>query len=167
MFLQSSHLLTFAVERKTAAFGASVKAVNTHSKTLSNESETMSSKVDTFTKTATQHLNKVKTETEQFQTKEIEALAVISDHIKEQLEKVQESLKLIHAKEDASKETIDIMKTTITEAQEGMKSGFAAYAEELRQHCEFICQEAETSSLAGCTAVCPAQLVWLPLADCM
>ncbi|KAM5531198.1 hypothetical protein V8D89_015116 [Ganoderma adspersum] len=141
------------LERKTAAFGASVKAVSTHSKTVSNESQTISSKVDTFMKAATQHLNKVKTETEQFQTKEIEALTAISSHIKEQLEKVQESLKVIHAKEDASKETIDTMKTTIAEAQESMKSGFAAYAEELRQHCEFICQEAETSSLASCTAV--------------
>ncbi|KAI1795774.1 kinesin-domain-containing protein [Ganoderma leucocontextum] len=141
------------LERKAAAFGASIKVVNTHSKTLSNESQTMSSKVDTFMKAATQHLNKVKTETEQFQTKEIEALTAISNRIKEQLEKIQESLKLIHAKEDASKETIDTMKTTITEAEDSMKSGFAAYAEELRQHCEFICQEAETSSVASCTAV--------------
>lgn len=119
----------------------------------------MSSKVDTFMKVATQHLNKVKTETEQFQTKEIEALTTISNRIKEQLEKVQESLKLIHAKEDASQETIDTMKMTITEAQESMTSGFAAYAEELRQHCEFICQEAETSSLASCTAVGATGLV--------
>ncbi|EJF65955.1 kinesin-domain-containing protein [Dichomitus squalens LYAD-421 SS1] len=141
------------LDRKTAALGANVKAVGIHSKTLANESQTMSSKVDTFMKAATQHLNKVKTETEQFQNKEIEALSVISNRIKEQLEKVQESLKLIQAKEETSKETIDAMKTTITEAQETMKTGFTAYAEELRQHCEFICQEAETSSLASCSVV--------------
>lgn len=125
----------------------------------------MSSKVDTFMKAVTQHLNKVKMETEQFHTKESEALTAISNRIKEQLEKVQESLKAIHVKEDASKETIDLIKTTITEAQESMKSGFAAYAEELRQHCEFICQEAETSSLAGCTAVRFVQFFCSPAAD--
>ncbi|TFK78275.1 hypothetical protein K466DRAFT_91212 [Polyporus arcularius HHB13444] len=113
----------------------------------------MSTKVDGFVKLATQHLHKVKTETEQFQSKELEALSIISSRIKEQLEKVQEALKLIHAKEDAAQETVATIRSTITEAQDSMKSGFAAYADELRKHCESICKEAESSGIASCAAV--------------
>ncbi|KAI0362221.1 kinesin-domain-containing protein [Trametes cingulata] len=141
------------LERKTSAFGSNMKAVNTHSKTLSSETQTMSTKVDNFVKLAAQHLIKVKAETEQFQSKELEALSTISSRLKEQLEKVQEALQLIHAKEETSKETVDTIRNTISEAQDSMKTGFAAYAEELRKHCEVICQEAEASSLASCDAV--------------
>lgn len=114
----------------------------------------MSVKVDGFMKAASQHLSKVKAETEQFQTKELEALATVSSRLKEQLEKVQEALKLIHAKEETAKETVETIRVTITEAQTNMKTGFSAYSEELRKHCESICKEAESSSLASCAAVC-------------
>ena len=43
----------------------------------------MSSKMDAFVKAATQHLGKVKGETEQFQTKELEALSIISSRLKD------------------------------------------------------------------------------------
>ncbi|KAI0374999.1 kinesin-domain-containing protein [Pilatotrama ljubarskyi] len=141
------------LERKCSAFGSNMKAVNTHSKTLSSETQTMSTKVDNFVKLAAQHLIKVKAETEQFQSKELEALSAISSRLKEQLEKVQEALQLIHAKEDTAKETVDTIRNTISEAQDSMKTGFATYADELRKHCEAICQEAEASSLASCDAV--------------
>ncbi len=141
------------LERKAAAFGSNIRVVNKQGKTLSTETQVMSTKVDGFVKLATQHLHKVKTETEQFQSKELEALSIISSRIKEQLEKVQEALKLIHAKEDAAQETVATIRSTITEAQDSMKSGFAAYADELRKHCESICKEAESSGIASCAAV--------------
>ena len=135
-------------------FGSNLKAVGTHSKVLSSETQTMSTKMDNFMKLATQHLSKIKGETEQFHTKELEALSAISNRLKEQLEKVQESLLLIHAKEESSKEAVDVVRATITGAQESMQVGFDAYAKELRKHCESVCKEAEASSLAGCEAVC-------------
>ena len=113
----------------------------------------MTSKVDGFVKVATQHLHKVKTETEQLQSKELEALTVISDRIKEQLEKLQKALILIHAKEDTAQDAVNTIRSTITEVQEGIKSGFASQADELRKHCESICKEAESSSMASCAAV--------------
>ncbi|KAH9946029.1 kinesin-domain-containing protein [Epithele typhae] len=141
------------LERKSTALGSNMKAVALHSKTLSSETQTMSSKVDIFMKSATQHLSKIKDETEGFQAKELEALSAISSRLKEQLEKVQEGLQLIHAKEEDSKNTIETIRTTITEAQESMQVGFTAYAGQLRKHCETVCKEAEASSLAGCTTV--------------
>ncbi|KAI0636868.1 kinesin-domain-containing protein [Trametes polyzona] len=141
------------LDRKTAAFGSNMKAVNAHSKTLTSETQTMSSKLDGFMKVASQHLTKVKAETEQLQAKEMEALSTISNRLKEQLEKVQESLQVIHSKEETAKDTIDTIRNTISEAQEHMRIGFTTYAEELRKHCETICQEAQASSLASCTAV--------------
>ncbi|KAH9856982.1 kinesin-domain-containing protein [Lenzites betulinus] len=141
------------LDRKTTAFGSNVKAVNTQSKILSSESQNMTTRMDGFMKLAAQHLSKVKAETEQFQTKELEALSTISNRLKDQLEKVQEALELIHAKEDTSKEAVDTIFTTINEAHDNMKNEFAAYAEGLRKHCETICEEAQASSLASCTVV--------------
>ncbi|KAI0831405.1 kinesin-domain-containing protein [Trametes gibbosa] len=141
------------LERKTSAFGSNLKAVNTHSKVLSSESQNMTARIDGFVKIATQHLSKVKAETEQFQTKELEAISAISNRLKDQLEKVQEALQLIHAKEDTSKEAVDTICTTINEAQNNMKNEFSVYAEGLRKHCEAICEEAQASSLASCTTV--------------
>ncbi|RPD66242.1 kinesin-domain-containing protein [Lentinus tigrinus ALCF2SS1-7] len=138
------------LERKAATLGSNVKVVSTHSKTLSVETETMSTKVDGFVKLAAQHLHKVKTETEQLQSKELEALSVISDRIKEQLEKLQKALQLIHAKEDTAQEAADTIRSTITEVQESIKSSFASQADELRKHCESICKEVESSSMASC-----------------
>lgn len=113
----------------------------------------MSSKVDNFVKVASQHLSKIKGETEQFHAKELDALSTISNRLKEQLDKVQEVLKLINAKEESSKEAVDIVRATITDAQRSMQDGFDSYAGQLRQHCENVCKEAEASSLAGCATV--------------
>lgn len=140
-------------ERKAAVFGSNLKVVSSHSKTISTEGQNIQTKVDGFVKAASQHLHKVKSEAEQFQTKEIEALAAISARLKEQLEKVQESVQLIHAKEEASKEAIETIRTTIGEAQQNVKTGFSTYAEALKMHCEAMCQEAETSTAASCTLV--------------
>ncbi|CDO71222.1 hypothetical protein BN946_scf184863.g18 [Trametes cinnabarina] len=141
------------LDRKTSAFGSNLKAVSSHSKTLSSETQTMATSVDSFLKLAAQHLHKVRNETEQFQMKELEALSAISNRLKDQLERVQEGLQLIRSKEDASKEAIDTIRNVIGEAQDNMKSDFAAYAEELSRHCAAICEGTETSGLASCGAV--------------
>ena len=68
-------------------------------------------------------------------------------------EKLQKALVLIHAKEDTAQDAVNTIRSTITEVQEGIKSGFASQADELRKHCESICKEAESSSMASCAAV--------------
>ncbi|KAI8998545.1 kinesin-domain-containing protein [Trametes punicea] len=141
------------LDRKNSVFGSNIRAVNTHSKTLASETQTMSSKMDNFMKLAAQHLHRVKSESEQFQTKELEALAGISNRLKEQLDKVQEALQLIHAKEETAKETVDTIRNTISETYGSLQTCFATYAEDLRRHCEAICEEAQASSLASCNAV--------------
>ena len=147
---------TFAnrdVERKTTVFTSNVKAVSTHTRKITAESREFSSKLDDFVKLSSQHILNIRTEAEQYRTKELEALAGISARINQQLEKLQEDLKTIRAKEEASEEAMTVIKSAVDETQEGVKSAFTSWAEELRQHCEVACKEAETSTAASVALV--------------
>ncbi|OBZ75573.1 Kinesin-like protein bimC [Grifola frondosa] len=141
------------LERKTAIFSSNMKAVSTHSKTLGIETQTMSAELDAFLKASSQHVEKLRTETEQFQRKELQTLAGISDRINSQSEKIREALQTIHAKDDVSKETVDAIRNAVEESQQGIKLGFTCWTEELRKHCESTCKEAEASTIASCTTV--------------
>ena len=67
----------------------------------------MASRLSDFFKTSKQHFVQARTEAEQFKTKELEALASISARINEQVEKVREGFKIIHAKEQVSDEALE------------------------------------------------------------
>ncbi|KAH9951942.1 P-loop containing nucleoside triphosphate hydrolase protein [Amylocystis lapponica] len=141
------------LERKTIVFGSNLRAVNAHSKTLTTEAQALTTKLDAFIKTSTQHLQKLRTETEQFQTKEHEVLSTFSERINEQIERVRASLQLIHAKDEISKDAMAVIQSAIEESQEGLKASFTSWTGELRQQCESTCKEAEASSIVSCTNV--------------
>lgn len=71
----------------------------------------------------------------------------------QQLEKVQEALKAIHAKEEASDAAVKTIQSTVQETHEGVKAALGSWAETMRQHCEETCKEAEASASASCTNV--------------
>lgn len=133
---------------------SNTKAVSANSKILTTETQTLSTKLDAFLKTSSGHVQRLRAGAEEFQTKEREALAAISQRINEQLEKVREALQTIHAREEASSGAVDTIKSAVQETQESVKKGFTAWTEDLRQHCESTCQEAEASSMASCASVC-------------
>ena len=134
-------------------FTSNVQAVSTHTRKISAEAREFSSKLDDFVKMSGQHIVNIRTEAETYRTKELESLTGFSDRITRQLEKLQEDLKVIRAKEDLSDEAVAAMKATVEETQEGLKSSFTGWAENLRQHCESTCKEAESSTAASCTMV--------------
>ena len=71
----------------------------------------------------------------------------------QQLEKVQETLKLIHAKEAASDDAVTAIQSTVEETHEGVKAALSTWADTMRQHCEETCKQAEASASASCLNV--------------
>ena len=71
----------------------------------------------------------------------------------QQLEKVQEALKAIHAKEEVSDAAVRTVQSTIQETHDGVKEALGSWAETMRQHCEETCKEAEAYAAASCTNV--------------
>ncbi|KZT67731.1 kinesin-domain-containing protein [Daedalea quercina L-15889] len=141
------------LERKTSIMNSNTKAVSSNSKVITIETQALSSQLDAFVKTSATHVQKLRVGSEEFQTKEREALASISQRISEQLEKVRGALQTIHAREEASSSAVETIQSAVQETQESVMKGFTAWTEDLRQHCESTCQEAEASSMASCASV--------------
>ncbi|TCD71883.1 kinesin motor protein cin8 [Steccherinum ochraceum] len=136
------------LDRRNAAYNANTKAVTTHVQTLNAETRTFSSKLDDFVKLSNQHISQLKSESEQYQTKEIEALNGFSARVTEQLEKMRDALKVIHAKDEATDVAANDIQTAVDETQEMVKTSFSKWANELRVFCETTSKKAETTSVA-------------------
>ena len=130
-----------------------MQTVTTHTRKITTEAREFSSKLDDFVKVSNQHITNIRTETEQYRAKELETLAGISKRINEQIEKVQEALKIIRAKEQTSDEAVQAIHMTMQETQEGVKTALGSWADTMRQHCEETCKEAETSMATSCQTV--------------
>ena len=127
--------------------------MTTHTRKITAETREFSSNLDHFVKVSSQHISTIRNETEQYRTKELETLASISARINQQIEKVQEALKTIRAKEDASDEAVRTIHTTMQDTQEGLKAALGTWADTMREHCEETCKEAEASMTASCLTV--------------
>lgn len=127
--------------------------MSSNTRKISTEAREFSLKLDDFVKMSKQHILNIRTEAENYRTKELETLTGFSARINQQLEKLQEDLKTIHSKEEASDEAMGAIRRAVEETQEGMKSAFTSWSENLRLHCETTCKEAETSTAASCVTV--------------
>jgi kinesin family member 11 len=134
-------------------FTSNVQAVTTHTRKISLESREFSSKMDDFVKGSKQHLTNIRTEAEQHRAKELATLAGISAKITQQIEKVQEILKVIRAKEEASDTVIGNLQNTLTDTQDGIRAAFDSWALDVRRHCDSTCKDAETAAAASCSTV--------------
>ena len=106
---------------------SNTKAVSANSKILTIETQALSTKLDAFLKTSSGHVQRLRIGAEEFQTKEREALAAVTQRINEQLEKVREALQTIHAREEASSSAVGTIQSAVQETQESVKKGFAAW----------------------------------------
>jgi kinesin family protein 11 len=137
------------LDRKTTIFGSNSKAVLTHSKTISSETSILSTKLEDFLKSSSQHTLKLRTEATQFQAKELDTLATHSERINAQLQRVQEVLEVIQGKETVSTEALGVVCTVMKETHESIKNGFGAWADGLKKTCDAMCGEVEASEATG------------------
>lgn len=146
------NLIAFS-ERKTSVFNSNVQAVTSNTRKITSESREFASKLDDFLKLSKQHVSNVRSEADQYRQKEIEALAGISAKINQQVDKFQEILKVIRAKEETSDEAVENLQFTVDQTQEDIKIAFESWADGVRGRCETTCQEAEAAASAGYSVV--------------
>lgn len=134
-------------------FNSNSRAVTGHVQALTAGTRAFSSKLDDFIKLSTQHISQLKSDSDQYQTKEAETLKGITARINEQLEKVQDAAKVIHSKDDVADIAISDIQNAVEETQEVVKSSFCRWSEDLRRHCEASYKQTETTSIATFTIV--------------
>lgn len=118
-----------------------MKAVSSHGKSMTNELAALSAKLDGFIKTAGHSTENLRTEAKAYYAKEHEIMTAHSERIDQQLQRIQDSLRVINAKDDASTEAMAIMQSAVRESQDTMKSSFAAWSDGLRKSSQALCNE--------------------------
>ncbi|KAG2157121.1 P-loop containing nucleoside triphosphate hydrolase protein [Suillus clintonianus] len=129
------------LQRKNKTFTSNIKAVSSHGRSISSEVQSLSTKIDDFMKTAGHTTQTLRAEAKQFQTKEFDILTSHSERIDQQLQRIQDSLRIINAKDDASAEAVAAMQNAVKESQETMKSSFSCWSDSLRTTTQTMCKE--------------------------
>lgn len=129
------------LQRKNKTFTSNIKAVSSHGRSFSSEVQSLSTKLEDFMKTAGHSTQTLRAEAKQFQTKEFEILTSHSERIDQQLQRIQDSLRIINTKDDASAEAFTVMQNAVKESQETMKSSFSAWSDTLRTTSQMMCKE--------------------------
>ncbi|KAG1875275.1 P-loop containing nucleoside triphosphate hydrolase protein [Suillus tomentosus] len=120
------------LQRRNKTFTSNIKAVSCHGRSISSEVQSLSTKLEDFMKTSGHSTQMLRIEAKQFQTKEFEILTSHSERIDQQLQRIQDSLRIINTKDDASTEALTAMQNAVKESQETMKSSFSAWSDSLR-----------------------------------
>lgn len=94
--------------------------------------QALSTKLDEFIKTADHSTQSIRAEAKIYHTKELEILTSHSERVDQGLQRVQNSLRIINAKDDASAEALGILQNAVKDSQEALKSSFAAWSDSLR-----------------------------------
>ncbi|OJA08139.1 hypothetical protein AZE42_04154 [Rhizopogon vesiculosus] len=129
------------IQRKTKTFTLNVKVVSSHGRSISSEVQSLATKLEEFMKTAGHSTQTLRAEAKQFQTKELEVLTNHSERIDQQLQRIQDSLRIINTKDDVSTEALAAMQNAVRESQETMKSSFGSWSNSLRTTCQMMCKD--------------------------
>ncbi|OAX44667.1 kinesin-domain-containing protein [Rhizopogon vinicolor AM-OR11-026] len=129
------------IQRKTKTFTSNVKVVSSHGRSISSEVQSLATKLEEFMKTAGHSTQTLRAEAKQFQAKELEVLTNHSERIDQQLQRIQDSLRIINTKDDVSTEALAAMQNAVKESQETMKSSFGSWSNSLRTTCQMICKD--------------------------
>ncbi|KAG1715697.1 hypothetical protein ID866_1460 [Astraeus odoratus] len=141
------------LQRKTKTFTSNIKAVSHHGKSISVEVQTLSAKLDEFIKTTGHSTQNLRAEAKTYHTKELEILRSHSERIDQQLQRIQDSLRLINAKDDVSAEALGVLHAAVKDSQDTLKSSFAAWSESLRGSSQTLAKELCTANRTNLTAV--------------
>lgn len=140
-------------ERKTTVFTSNTKAVTGHTKNISADVKALSSKLEEFIKTSNHTTTRLRSESKQYQTTELETLASQSERIGTELHRVQEALQVIESQDTVSSEAIVEIQNAVKEAQASFQNGFTSWSGTLRTSCGSICQELQKNGINGLTTV--------------
>ena len=132
---------------------SNVETVLNFGKELTSETQKFSAELDVFTKNTTQGLAKLRYDEDQYQTKELENLAGLRSRVNDQIQRVQNVMALIQAKDEVSAEALGSAQTAVKEAHDSIRSVFSSWSDKFEKSGLSFRVDLERSSTDGFQAV--------------
>lgn len=130
-----------------------METVLSFGKSLTSETQRLSAELDVFIKNTTQGLAKLRSDEDQYQAKELENLAGLRGRVNDQIQRVQDVMALIQAKDEASAEALGSAQTAVKEAHDSIRSVFSTWSDKLEKSGHSLRVDLERSSTNGFQAV--------------
>jgi kinesin family protein 11 len=132
---------------------SNVEKVLNFGKELTSETQRFSAELEVFTKNTTQGLAKLRHDEGQYQTKELENLAGLKSRVNDQIQRVQDVMALIQAKDEVSAEALGSAQTAVKEAHDSIRSVFSSWSDKFQKSGHSFRVDLERSSTDGFQAV--------------
>lgn len=132
---------------------ANVETVLNFGKDLTSETQRFSAELDVFIKNTTQGLAKLRSDEDQYQAKELENLAGLRGRVNDQIQRVQDVMTLIQAKDEMSAEALGNAQTAVKEAHDSIRSVFSSWSDKLEKSGLSLRVDLERTSTNGFQAV--------------
>lgn len=132
---------------------SNVETVLDFGKDLTSETQRFSAELDVFIKNTTQGLVNLRYDESQYQTKELENLAGLSSRVNDQIQRVQDVMTLIQAKDEASADALGSAQTAMKEAHDSIRSVFSSWSDRFEKSGLSFRVDLERSSTDGFQAV--------------
>ena len=132
---------------------ANVETVLNYGKDLTSETQRFSAELDVFIKNTTQGLAKLRSDEDQYQAKELENLAGLRGRVNDQIQRVQDVMTLIQAKDEMSAEALGSAQTAVKEAHDSIRSVFSSWSDKLEKSGLSLRVDLERTSTNGFQAV--------------
>jgi kinesin family protein 11 len=130
-----------------------VETVLNFGKDLTSETQRFSAELDVFIKNTTQGLAKLRSDEDQYQAKELENLAGLRGRVNDQIQRVQDVMTLIQAKDEMSAEALGSAQTAVKEAHDSIRSVFSSWSDKLEKSGLSLRVDLERTSTNGFQAV--------------
>ncbi len=132
---------------------ANVEAVLSLGKALTSETQRFSAELDVFVKNTTHGLAKLRSDEEQYQTKELENLAGLTGRINDQVRRVQDVMTSIQAQDEVAGEALRNAQTSVKEANDNIRATFSSWSDKLEHSSLSWRADLEKSSMNSFRAV--------------
>jgi kinesin family protein 11 len=130
-----------------------VETVLNFGRVLTSETQKFSAELDVFIKNTTQGLAKLRSDEDQYQAKELENLASLSGRVNDQIQRVQDVMSLVHAKDALSAEALGSAQMAVKEVHDSIRVAFSSWSDKLEKSGFSLRTNLERSSTDGFQAV--------------
>jgi kinesin family member 11 len=142
--------LMASTERKTKMLKSNSHAVSTNGRMIATSTHTLSQKLDDFVKLISQSALKLRSEGQDFQTKELRTLASYTERVDQQFLRLQHALLAIQSSDASEAEALDVVRKILAETHQTFKTSFGAWSERFKRTCEELSTDVK---LAGMEAL--------------
>jgi kinesin family protein 11 len=128
-------------------------AVSTNGKTIATSTQTLSQKLDDFVKLVSHSALKLRSDAQDFQTKELGTLASYTERVDQQLLRLQHALVAIQSNDTLETEALDLARKVLEETHQAFKISFGGWSERLKRTFEEMSMGVKVTGMEALGAV--------------